>query len=97
MKLFDQNKPFVADNENFIALVQVLKEDYKIRSKIEPILSLDKFNRKSALNTWLEQLKFQQAPEKFVALLSCLIDVDIAKKLRNRPRHRTCARSGRPA
>ena len=81
MKVFGKNKQFVTDDENFIALVQVLKEDYKIRSKIEPILSLDKFNRKSALNTWLEQLKFQQAPEKFISLLSCLIDDDIAKKL----------------
>ena len=81
MKLFNKNKQFVADDENFIALVQVLKEDYKVRSKIEPILSLDKFNRKSALNTWLEQLKFQQSPEKFISLLSCLIDDDIAKKL----------------
>ncbi len=81
VKVFDKNNQFVADDENFIALVQVLKEDYKIRSKIEPILSLDKFNRKSALNTWLEQLKFQQAPEKFISLLSCLIDDDIAKKL----------------
>ncbi len=71
----------IANDENFIALVQVLKEDSKIRSKIGPILSLDKFNRKSALNTWLEQLKFQQAPEKFVTLLSCLLDDDIAEKL----------------
>jgi len=65
-------------------LVQVLKEDSKIRSKIEPILSLNQFNRKSALNTWLEQLKFQQAPEKFISSLSCLVDDDIAKKLRKR-------------
>ena len=81
MKLSEENKHFLANDENFIALVQVLKEDYKVRSKIEPILSLDKFNRKSALNTWLEKLKFQQAPEKFIALLSCLLDDDIAKKL----------------
>jgi len=81
MKVIDKNKQLIADDENFIALVQVLKEDYKIRSKIEPILSLDKFNRKSALNTWMEQLKFQQAPEKFISLISCLIDDDIAKKL----------------
>ena len=81
MKLSEENKHFIANDKNFIALVQVLKEDYKVRSKIEPILSLDKFNRKSALNTWLEQLKFQQAPEKFIVLLSCLLDDDIAKKL----------------
>ena len=81
MQFFDKKKRFVADDENFLALVQVLKEDSKIRSKIEPILSLDQFSRKSALNTWLEQLKYQQAPEKFIALLSCLIDDDIAKKL----------------
>jgi hypothetical protein len=81
MQFFDEKKRFVADDENFLSLVQVLKEDSKIRSKIEPILSLDQFNRKSALNTWLEQLKYQQAPEKFIALLSCLIDDDIAKKL----------------
>jgi hypothetical protein len=81
MQLFDKDKRLVADDENFIALVKVLKEDDKIRSKIEPILSLDPFNRKSALNTWLEQLKFQQAPKKFIALLSCLINDDVAEKL----------------
>ena len=81
MQPFDKSKHLVADDENSIALVQVLKEDYKIRSKIEPILSLDQFNRKSALNTWLEQLKFQQAPEKFIVLISCLIEDDIAEKL----------------
>lgn len=81
MKLFDENKHFLTDDENFIALVQVLKEDHKIRSKIEPILSLDPFNRKSVLNTWVEQLKFQQAPGKFIAMLSCLIDDDIARKV----------------
>lgn len=81
MKNFNKYKRFVADDENFIALVQVLKEDDKIRSKVEPILSMDPFNRKSALNTWLEQLKFQQAPKKFMALISCLLDDDIAEKL----------------
>jgi hypothetical protein len=77
----DENKHFIADDEDFIALVQVLKENDKIRSRIEPILSLDKFNRKSALNTWLEQLKYQQAPKEFIGLLSCLLDDNIAKKL----------------
>ncbi|MCP4367726.1 MAG: hypothetical protein GY797_06385 [Deltaproteobacteria bacterium] len=81
MQLSEKSKPLIADDENFIALVQVLKEDSKIRNKIGPILSLDKFNRKSALNTWLEQLKFQHAPEKFITLLSCLLDDDIAEKL----------------
>jgi len=77
----DKDRQSVSDDENFIALVQVLKEDRKIRSKIEPILSLDQFNRKSALNTWLEQLELQQAPKKFISILSCLLDDDIAKKL----------------
>ncbi|MDY6790440.1 MAG: hypothetical protein SWH54_04130 [Thermodesulfobacteriota bacterium] len=81
MKIFNKKKQFVADDENFITLVQVLQEDDKIRSKVEPILSMNPFNRKSALNTWLEQLKLQQAPEKFMALLSCLLDDDIAKRL----------------
>lgn len=81
MQLSEKSRSLIADNENFIALVQVLKEDSKIRSKIGPILSLDKFNRKSALNTWLEQLRFQQAPKKFIGLLSCLLDDSIAKKL----------------
>lgn len=81
MQLSDEKKHSIADDENFIAMVQVLKENDKIRSRIEPILSLDNFNRKSALNTWLEQLKYQQAPKKFIGLLSCLLDDNIAKKL----------------
>jgi len=81
MKYLKKNKHLVADNDDFIALVKVLGEDLQIRSKIEPLLNLDSFNRKSALNTWLKELQIQQAPGKFIALLSYLLDDDIAKKV----------------
>lgn len=71
----------LADNDDFVALMKVLGEDLRIRNKLKPLLTLDSFNRKSALNTWLEELKLKQAPKKFIVMLSYLLDDDIAEKI----------------
>jgi hypothetical protein len=80
MDLFVKKQPYISQNEDFIRLVQVIKEEPQIRQILKSILGLDNFNRKSALNTWLEELKLKQAPKKFRSALSCLLDDDIARK-----------------
>jgi hypothetical protein len=80
MDLFEKKQPYISQNEDFLRLVQVIKEEPQIRQTLKSILGLDNFNRKSALNTWLEELKLKQAPKKFRSALSCLLDDDIAQK-----------------
>ena len=81
MKFIKKDKRLLADNDDFIALIKVLREELHIRNKLKPLLALDSFNRKSVLNTWLEELKLQHAPERFIAVLSSLLDDDIAEKV----------------
>jgi hypothetical protein len=80
MNLFEKKQPYITQNEDFLRLVQVVKEEPQIRQTLKSILGLDNFNRKSALNTWLEELTLKQAPKKFISALSCLLDDDIARK-----------------
>jgi len=81
MGLPDSEKHSIADNEDFIRLVQVAMEEPDIKKKMETLLSLDSFNRKSMINTWIEELKLQKAPEKFIEGISALTDNGIAKKV----------------
>ena len=66
-------------NETFVRLIQVAKEDPEIREQLRSILSLDKFNRKSALHSFLEQMRLRQAPEEFLAAIACFLDDRVAE------------------
>ena len=80
MKLSEKKQPYVTQNEDFVRLIQVVKEEPQIRQTLASILDLDDFNRRSALHTWLEELTLKQAPRKFRSALACLLDDDIARK-----------------
>jgi len=77
--LKSQKKPIV-NNETFIYLMKVAREEPDIRNKLKSILKLDSFNRQSILNTWLHDLKLQGAPRDFIESLSYFLDDDIAEK-----------------
>ncbi len=80
MDLFEKKQPYITQNEDFLRFIQVVQQEPQIRQTLKLILGLDNFNRKSVLNTWLEELKLKQAPKKFRSALSCLLDDDIARK-----------------
>jgi hypothetical protein len=71
----------VADNVHFVSLVQLMQDDSNLRDKLLPLMALDSFNRKSALNSWLEELKLQRAPTEIISALACLVDDAIAAKI----------------
>lgn len=81
MRLTRQRKSTVADNDHFIRLVQLMQDDSSLREKLFALLTLDSFNRKSALNTWLEELKLQSAPTEIISALTCLVDDAIVAKI----------------
>ena len=80
-KLFGKKPDFLSDNDTFVTLVRVAREDPEIGKRLVSILALDDFNRRSALNTWIEQMRYQQAPSAFVSAVAALIDDDIARKV----------------
>jgi hypothetical protein len=78
--LFSQKTQRVSDNETFVNLIRVARESGEIREELGSILALDDFNRKSALNTLIERLRYKQAPEAFISALETLLDDDVAAK-----------------
>jgi hypothetical protein len=71
----------IAENEDFITLIRVAQEDSEIKSQLSSILALDSFNRKSALNTFLEELRFRQAPKEFISAMATLLDEEVAEQV----------------
>ena len=68
------------NDETFVRLIQVAKEDPEIKEQLLSILSLDEFHRKSALHSFLEQMRLMQAPEKLRSAIACFLDDRIAEK-----------------
>jgi hypothetical protein len=61
-------------------LLQVAQEDPEVKEQLSAILRLDDFNRKSALNTFLQEMQLKQAPKEFVSAIASLLDDEVAEK-----------------
>ena len=71
---------YAADDDTFIRLVQIARDDPKINKEILKILTLDSFNRQSALNTLLDTMRLKGAPLEFIEAVDFLVDDDVAEK-----------------
>ena len=84
MKVFDKIFGFstesVGDNEAFVKLIQVAKEDSNINKTLISILSMDPFQRKSAIGSLIEDMQLKGAPKKFVAAIANLRDDKVADR-----------------
>jgi hypothetical protein len=89
-------KTTLADDDDFIRLIQVARDDPEIRHQLLSILSLDPFHRESVLNSWLDQLKHQNAPPEFIRAIRCLTDTAIAGKALELLKSRSLIDGGRP-
>ena len=68
-------------SQSFAHLLQAIKEDKEINTRVIQLLKSNSFTRRVLLNKWLEQLRRRQAPEKLIHALSCLFDDNIAKNV----------------
>ena len=59
-------------------LVQVTQDDAVIKRRILELLQLSSFERRFALNIWLEQLRQRNAYDNLMYILSCLFDDNVA-------------------
>ena len=69
----------IAYDETFVRLIQVAQEEPEIGNRLKSILTQDDFNRKSMINTWIEELKLQKAPSDFIKELSYFLDESVAR------------------
>lgn len=80
MKLFHGDSQSVGIEEPFVTLIRVAQENPDIKSLLLNILSLDSFNRESALNTIIEDMKLKSAPGEIVSAIAGLLYSDVAEK-----------------
>jgi len=69
------------ESEQFAQLIQIMKDDPEINTRLVQLLTLDSYQRRIVLNRWLEQLRRKSASENLRQALSCLFDDNIAKKV----------------
>ena len=67
--------------EQFIKLVQIVRENHEIGLRVRQLLEMDPYKRRIVLNNWLEQLRTQNASETLINALSCLFDNVIVQKV----------------
>jgi len=80
MMPISNGKRFAGDDETFVRLIQVAGEDAEIKKQILGFLSLDNFNRKSALNTFIHEMRLKGAPREFVSAIACFLDDGVAER-----------------
>ena len=80
MGLFRNRDKIAGENEAFVRLIQIAQEDPEIRNQLMSILMLDEFNRKSALSSFIEQMRFRKAPDEFLQAITSFLDDKVAKK-----------------
>ena len=79
-KIFGFSTESVGDNEAFVKLIQVAKEDSNINKTLISIISMDPFQRKSAIGSLIEDMQLKGAPKKFVAAIANLRDDKVADR-----------------
>jgi len=75
-----KRQPPVAENENFITLMRVAREDADVRRKLLAILSQTNFNRTSMLNTLIDEMRLKSAPSEIITAIACLLDHEVANR-----------------
>jgi hypothetical protein len=80
MGIFRKHKEPAGENDPFVTLIRVAQEDDEIRKRLFTILTQDRFNRVSILNSYLEEMRLKQAPAEFISAIACLLDDNIAQK-----------------
>ncbi len=66
--------------EPFVTLIRVAREDVQLKNHLLAILSQNRFNRESILNSYINELTFKKAPQEFIVAIACLLDPGVAKK-----------------
>ncbi|MBI2191628.1 MAG: hypothetical protein HYU36_06570 [Planctomycetes bacterium] len=62
-------------------LIEIAQEDGQVREQILGLLRLAPFQRRSILNTQLDQMRLQGAPQEFIEAMASLLDDAVAERV----------------
>ena len=82
MKLFPKKSESAEATDPFVTLIRVARDDARIKNQLLKIVSLDQFNRQSALNTLIDDMQLEGAPAALIQAISNLLDDAVSEKTR---------------
>jgi len=68
-------------SDEFTCLIQISHEDPLIKKRILELLQLSSYERRFALNIWLEQLRQRNASDDLLYVLGILFDDIVVEKV----------------
>ena len=74
----NENTPII-ENKTFIRLIQAAQDDPEFMKQIVSILSLDSFNRKSVLNTFIDTMRLNNESEELIEAFASIREDDVAE------------------
>ena len=80
MAIFKDKERSLADNETFVRLIQLAREDPQIGDQLRALLSMDDFNRQSVLRSMLDEMRLNHASSELISAFASLLDDGIAEK-----------------
>lgn len=80
MKKLKDHNGLIGDNEDFVALIQAAREDEELRDQLLAILSQSPFHRTSIINSFVENMRLNNAPKELISAIACLLDDSVAEK-----------------
>jgi hypothetical protein len=72
------SKPTVGDNQAFVTLVAAAREDRELSRSLLAILGLPSFQRRSLLNSMIQQMTLRSERADLIAAVSALLDDGVA-------------------
>ena len=71
---------FVADNETFLRLIQLARENHDLRNSLMTVLSMDREERKSSIRLIIDRMQRNNESKDVVSALRCLLTHSVAEK-----------------
>jgi ribulose bisphosphate carboxylase small subunit len=71
---------YISENEDFVNLIQIAKDDDNMKNQLISILGLDPINRKKVLNDIITKMKNNNESKSLIDAFTYLLDDDIASK-----------------
>ena len=70
----------VGDNETFVTLIQLAREDPQVGQTLRSILAQPPLQRKALVKALVDDMSRQSAPADFVQAIAALLDDEVARK-----------------
>ena len=71
-----------SDNEDFLRLIQLAKEDEDLKSWLVSLAEMEDFDRHSVIQGKVDELNLKEAPQEHIHIFKCLMEQKIIEKLR---------------